>query len=395
MLKRQPKSFAGFCIQTISSAIFAPIQMSIRICHISTVHSVKDIRIFIKECLSLSENGYEVFYVVTNNKNEIINNVQIVALSETNSRFIRIFFKPFSALIKALNTKSSLYHLHDPELMPIGWLLRLFGKKVIYDAHENLAKDIIDKPWIKPTFLRKSISILAHTAEQFSYLVLNGIIGATENIYEQFGKRKSVLIRNLPVLSLIESAAASKIEKGDKIILVFTGGLTRIRGIEEMLSAMKFLSNDYELWIAGTWDEVDLQKDCANNDGWRKCKYFGQLDQLTAYGLMKIADAGMLTYLPAANHLEAMPNKPFEYMACSLPMVLSDFLYWKNLFGDSAVYVNPKSPQSIADGVMKIFSENGLKEKMAANAKRMIDNSLSWESEEKVLINFYHKILNQ
>ncbi len=369
--------------------------MSIRVCHISTVHSVKDIRIFIKECSSLYKSGFEVFYVVTNDKDEVIDGIKIVALPTSSSRLKRIFFKPLLAFRKAINTKATLFHFHDPELMPIGWLLRLMGKKVIYDAHENLSKDILDKTWIPTSFLRKIISLIAKGVEQFSYLVLSGVIGATENIYEQFGKRKSVLIRNLPVVKLIYGAAISDIEKGNKNILVFTGGLTRIRGIAEMVSAMNFLTDDFELWIAGTWDEIELQNECMKNDGWKKCKYFGQVEQTKAYGLMKRADVGMLTYLPAANHLEAMPNKPFEYMTCGLPMVLSDFSYWKKLFLDSAVFVNPKSPQSIAEGIKKIFSEQGLKEKMSKSGKQLIENNLSWEAEEKVLIDFYKKILKQ
>jgi hypothetical protein len=51
---------------------------------------------------------------------------------------------------KALKTDADIYHLHDPELMPLGLLLKLQRKKVIYDVHENLPKQISIKHWINP-----------------------------------------------------------------------------------------------------------------------------------------------------------------------------------------------------------------------------------------------------
>jgi glycosyltransferase involved in cell wall biosynthesis len=110
---------------------------------------------------------------------------------------------------------------------------------------------------------------------------------------------------------------------------------------------------------------------------------------------MKACDAGLLTYLPAANHFEAMPNKAFEYMACSLPMVLSEFPYWKELFGDSAVYVNPESPESIASGINKILRDEKMNRMLRESAASRLSENLSWEAEEHILLDFYQKTINR
>ena len=38
----------------------------LRICHLTSVHQDGDIRIFHKECVSLSQQGFEVHFIVPN-----------------------------------------------------------------------------------------------------------------------------------------------------------------------------------------------------------------------------------------------------------------------------------------------------------------------------------------
>ena len=140
----------------------------IKVCHITTVHTPFDIRIFQKECKTLAREGYDVILIAQNKKNEIVDQVKIVALPKEKNRIHRMFILTLKTFWYALRQKADLYHFHDPELLPIGVLLKLFtGKKIIYDVHEDYVKQMLCKPYI-PRIARKSVALLIKGIDRFS-----------------------------------------------------------------------------------------------------------------------------------------------------------------------------------------------------------------------------------
>ena len=109
---------------------------TVKVCHITSVHPVEDVRIFQKECVSLAKAGYDV-YLVQQGESYEKNGVHIVGFGPpATNRFRRILFTARKAYQKALETDADVYHLHDPELLPYGMKLKKRGKKVIFDSHE-------------------------------------------------------------------------------------------------------------------------------------------------------------------------------------------------------------------------------------------------------------------
>lgn len=366
-----------------------------RICHISTVHPLLDDRIFYKECTTLAESGFEVFYVVTHDKRETINGVNIIPLSKNENRFHRIFFKGWEALKKALDINADIYHFHDPELLFIGSILKLKGKKVVYDVHEDVPLQILNKEWLGNIFVRKMISKIFNFIEKNLAKKYDGIVTVTTDIVDKFYMNKNViLLRNFPVLAIIEKAEEAKMEKV-KPILIYAGGLTKIRGIKELIQTVGLLNGKAELWLLGKWESGEFEKECREIEGWKYSKYLGLIPMENVYSYMKIADIGMCTLHPTQNHLTSWPVKAFEYMACEIPIVMSNFTYWMSEFKESAVFADPKSANDIERVVNELLQNKDLRDKIVKSNKALVKEKFSWEAESKMLTQLYEKVHNK
>ena len=118
-----------------------------KICHLSTVHLPFDTRVFHRECISLSKK-YEVYLVGNYCKDKIESGINLIGIKPYSSRLKRILINIPRVMWKGIAINARLYHIHDPELIPVGILLRLMGKKVIYDIHENYSQVIKLKNWV-------------------------------------------------------------------------------------------------------------------------------------------------------------------------------------------------------------------------------------------------------
>jgi glycosyltransferase involved in cell wall biosynthesis len=360
---------------------------------LTTAHDALDIRIFYKECRSLAEAGYQVYLIANHDKEETVDGVRIIPISTGRSRIYRFLIKGWEVLWKAIKLKAGVYHFHDPDLIPYGLILKLLGKKVIYDVHEDVPKDILGKEWLGNIRLRKVVSSLFGLFMKLSTLFFDRIIAATPSISKRFPKNKTTVIGNVPIIALIDKPMVETVTK-TRIAVVYAGALTKIRGIMEIIEAIGILDNMVELWLLGWWDDSEYEQKCKSLDGWRYVRYFGVMTLENTYSIMKQADIGIINDFPVPNYIESHPNKAYEYMTCRLPIVMSDFVYWKDIFGECAVFVNPMDPKDIAEKIKNLVVNPEYRKKLAWEGRRLIENKYSWESESKNLIGLYKNLLN-
>ena len=109
---------------------------------------------------------------------------------------------------------------------------------------------------------------------------------------------------------------------------------------------------------------------------------------------MKQALAGVVTLSPRPNYLESWPVKTFEYMHASLPVVASNFPFWKKLLTphQCAVFVDPTNPERIAEGLCWILENPKTARAMGAQGRCAALRYYLWKDQSKVLLREYHKI---
>jgi len=367
--------------------------MNKKICHISTVHRLYDTRIFYKECSTLRKNGYTVFLVIKHVRDETIDGINIRSLPAVKNRARRILILSFLAFFKALGTGAVIYHFHDPELIPVGLLLKILRKKVIYDIHEDLPDQILSKKWVGPLFVRKVLSCIVLFIEKISSLFFDCMMCTTPYIQERFNNRKTILVRNFPVLRLIDDADTFK-SGDDSYKIIYTGGLTKNRGIKDIIKAMEYIKHDVRLLLIGKWESRYFKEECEQMYGWRFVTYLGLKKPVDVYRYMKSAHIGIQVVHSLQNYMRGLPVKCFEFMACSLPMIISDQPVKRQLFHDCALFVRPGSPEDIADKIVELITNNDLRRKLGSNGRKLVITRYSWELERKKLIDGYKKLIN-
>jgi len=208
-----------------------------KVCHLTSVHSPFDTRIFYKECRTLAQAGYKIVLVVPHDKNDVVDGVRIRAVPKPKNRRERMTKTVWQIYKAAVAENADIYHFHDPELIPVGIMLKLKGKKVIYDVHEDVPKQILTKYWI-PSFLRRAVSASASLFEKIGSKFFDGIVTATPTIADKFPLDKTAAVQNFPMLNELVTSDATPYPNRPYNI-VYVGGITALRGIREMVQAVE------------------------------------------------------------------------------------------------------------------------------------------------------------
>ncbi|WP_284643841.1 glycosyltransferase family 4 protein [Paenibacillus silviterrae] len=364
-----------------------------KVCHFTSVHSPLDVRIFLKECVTLAEAGYETNLVVTGYKNTITQGVKIYSVEKSPGRLKRMLATAREVYKVAKNLDADIYHFHDPELLPYALLLRLSGKIVIYDVHEDLPRDILSKHWI-PRFLRKIISFLVEKLEN-AIAKKCIIVGATPTITKRFDEIgcKSVNINNYPIMSELFSTTNEWNNKSKQVCYV--GGINKVRGIDQMIRAS--YKTNTQLVLAGTFTNIEYKNILQEQVEWQNVKELGQIDREGIKELYKQSIAGLVVLQPIVTFVDSLPIKLFEYMAAGIPVICSNFPLWKTIVEENncGICVDPSDEDAIAAAINWIVNNPEGAAIMGKNGRLAVENKYNWEIESNKLLNLYKELENE
>lgn len=369
-----------------------------KICHLTSVHPPFDTRIFHKECKSLAMAGYDVTLIVQHDKDETVDGIKIVALPTVKNRFLRMLGLTSKAFLLSLRQKADIYHFHDPELLPVGLLLKLISKKkVIYDVHEDYAKQIISKPYI-PRSTRNIVAFLVKMMEYLSSNIFDGIVTATDDISNNFTRHKrTISVKNYPVLSYFSSINRKCVNNESSFTLVYIGGICEIRGIAQIVQALGLInsSRQVKLILCGKFYPTAFETRVRNLKGFEKVDYLGWIKTENIPEVLSKADAGVVCLTPISNYLTALPVKLFEYMAAGLPVIASNFPLWREIVESNrcGICVNPLRPEDITNAIRYIMENPDEAQAMGENGRNAVLKKYNWENEGKKFLELYEKVL--
>jgi len=371
--------------------------MIFSVIHLTSVHSRYDTRIFLKQCRSLAVAGYKVSLVVADGKDdEKREHVSIVDVGKSPGRFNRMLTASKRLFPAAKALDADLYHLHDPELLPVGLRLKKMGKKVIFDSHEDVPRQFLHKPYLnRPLRMLVSHALLHY--ERSACRRVDGIIAATPFIRDKFLAINpcTVDINNYPILGELQNDPSAWRNKKPQVCYV--GGIGGIRGIREMVTAMEFVEEGARLVLGGSFSDRSLKQNVMHLKGWEHVDALGWLDREGIRNVLTQSMAGLVTLHPVMNYLDSLPVKMFEYMSAGLPVIASDFPLWREIVegNNCGICVNPLAPQEIALAIDKLVHSPELAEEMGKNGRQAVEKKYNWQNEEQKLLVLYENVLAQ
>ncbi|MCI8666416.1 MAG: glycosyltransferase family 4 protein [Dorea sp.] len=364
-----------------------------KICHLTSVHKADDVRIFEKECVSLKKAGYDVSLIAPGDSKEK-ESIHIIGIPQDKNRIKRILFSTYRVYKQALRTDSQIYHLHDPELLPCGYLLKKKGKKVIYDAHEDIGRQVLGKTWI-PSVLRRIVSFLIEVIEKNISQKFDAVITVSPHISDRFSKKgiKTTVISNFPIIT--DKIQIGVGEEGRTDSICFAGGISEQWMHHNVIGCLEQCEVRYNLVGKGSGGYMEELK---KEKGWERVNYLGVKPHEEVKKIYARSLAGMALNSYNANvgyKTGTLGNtKLFEYMEAGIPVICTDFKLWKKIIEEweCGICVNPYNQHEIIEAILTLKNDTEKAKKMGENGRKAAEEKYNWEMEEKKLIELYGQI---
>lgn len=176
--------------------------------------------------------------------------------------------------------------------------------------------------------------------------------------------------------------------------VVYVGGISRIRGINEAIDAVE--AADVQLLLAGKFKTDAERQEAAARPGWPRVEYLGWVDRQGIQQALARSFAGLCTLYPTPNHLNAEPIKLFEYMAAGIPSIVSTIPDWMPYVEkhDAGVCVDPMDTTAIAEAIRWLRDNPERARQMGENGRRAVLEHYNWNTQAERLKHLYQEILS-
>ncbi len=372
----------------------------IKICHMTSTHGQKDVRIFQKECVSLVKEGYEV-YLIAQGENCTEKGVHIIGFGRKPSqRWRRMIFSSWKTYRLAKKLDADIYHVHDPELLPYGYLLKKSGKTVIFDSHENLFILMQEKKYI-PFLMRKFIERIFVRFLKKVCKKLDAIITVDPLIGEKYQEinERTIVIANFPILE--EKERDSSVSETEKSGIAFAGGVDQQWNHKAVIEALEIIQEKIEYKVCGNADQSYLEE-LKTLPKWGQVDYRGVVPHSEALSILHNSMIGVALCNYSGNtnqEIGTLGNtKLFEIMMTGIPVICTGFEIWEDIvkkYSCGICIKNPQDSRAIADAVQYFLDNQEEAKRMGRQGRKAIMEKYHWGIEERKLVKLYEVLTNE
>lgn len=325
-----------------------------------------------------------------------------------------LFFNPtwMSALLKTFRkNKVDMIIVRD---LPLGMLAAWVGQKlklpVIMDMAENYPAALLayQNPVYKPFLvgnawlpkkyeaevLRKLAHVFVVAEEQRQRLIRTGV-----------DPTRITLIGNTPVDSFIRSTASMNGHhasnghhpKPEVTDLLYVGKIDVHRGVDLMIRALQGLQEEFpglRLTLVGDGKSTANLQQLANELGVRdKVNFPGWVDWTSISEFIRRSTVCLIPHRRSEHTDTTLPNKLFDYMALSKPVIASDCEPLRRIIEQENCGLVFKSGdvESLQNAIRKTLNDPQLAQK-GANGRRAIEQGYNWTFDKARLLDTIRQV---
>ncbi|HLQ71394.1 MAG TPA: glycosyltransferase [Bacillota bacterium] len=368
-----------------------------KVVHMTTVHHPFDTRIYHKECQSLQQAGFDVSLITQIDPKAIPENedIHFIPLKKRKRRLQRMLLSTWEAYRKAKRTKADCYHIHDPELLPVGWLLKTKDNTVIYDIHEDYVTSITQKDYMIK-IARSFFARVYQFAEKLFSRKMN--LCLAEKYYAD-KYPNGICILNYPKIN-DKLMSVSKESQPIEDKLLYTGNVSVDRGA---FIHARLLTLDPSITIhcigkcpgSLAQEMATLAGDEADRLHIEGIDTFIEREAIDDKYIERNWLAGLALFPPTEHYMRKELTKFFEYMVAEIPIICSDFPVWRAFMEryECGLAVNPDNADEVRNAIRYLRENPNEARRMGHNGKRAVMEKLNWKHEAKILIHWYNDLL--
>lgn len=289
-------------------------------------------------------------------------------------------------------------HCHDFDTLPVGWLwAKLHRRPVVYDAHEYYAE--LQRPRLQG-LVGRGLLAAVEAAEQLLSRTASAVITVDERIARRYRHRRLVIVGHYPPLDFASpSDHRSPVTDHRAPTLVYAGRLSADRGLLVTAQALQRLAAQGlrpRLRLLGVWtnaaEEAAFRAAVAGLEAQVEAVGWVPFAQVPAY--LAVADVALALLQPIERYVVALPVKLFEYMACGLPVVISDFPPNRAVVvaADCGVLVDPTDVNAVATALARLLTDPAEAHRLGENGRRAFEAQYNWQALEPRLLDLYRTL---
>jgi glycosyltransferase involved in cell wall biosynthesis len=293
----------------------------------------------------------------------------------------------------ARSVKADVYHAHDLNTLEPAWrAARAHGARLVYDAHELYTEMPGLGAGERERWRRVERNLIG---EADAIVVPSPARG--DVLAERYGTERPVVVMNCPPGSAPPDPAASPIaglRRGSEPLLVYAGGFTTGRGLENLIHATRMLDVGRTVMIGWGPLEAELRALTERERIGDRIAFYGPIDPDDVVAVVAGADVGLAPYLPVGlNNMLAAPNKLFEYLHAGLAVAASDLPDIRSIVSEHDVgeLFDAADPGSIASAVQRLVSPAGRLSDVRARAAAAAGR-FTWQAQAKILVATYERL---